>query len=598
MPHMQEMFGQMNMGPPHGAPQPMGGSPLNMTPIIHNVDMSLNVSKVSTIYEAFLFTKADEGPGQVSGWSRAVRTPVLASQEALANKARKMANSKTTVKDVLAGRDMEGCKRRQILELIDDKNIKELDQRYEWKPAYIELKKRRRAAKKAGVWEIETVSMDVIVKRIPKIVQYTNGARLSQPLGAEIVDVNGFGHGQGHHGMGAMYPRPVSSYGGSQGPPMIEIAPGPRHFDAHGPPHSGHGFHGPPPPPPPPHIGGPGHGGPAMVEVLHDHHDAHGQHPMGPSMPKPGKQYHGGHEYVGGHDDHHGGHDHHGGYDDHHGGQDDHHGGYSGHSSPMKKNKKNLRKIDIHNSRPKGKVEKWNRQTSDSSSSSYSEDDFSDNATVLTPNSSISGHELKYERPRRSSRRDSHDSHNYKIIQPRQHRRGSPHHRPGHRRSSTYEDEGFVVLQAAKAVREAAVATAALQSSIPARTTERPPLSGHAYTYDDRISHDYEARRMSGLGGTLTRRASEVRRGPNYRERFEIARDLKEQEWRDRERDLELRDRELRQREFLDRDRLDRDRLDRDRLREQELADLRRHEIQDRAGYGGRSGVRYGPLGY
>lgn len=579
VPHMQDLFGQV--------PQHLAGSPPNLMPVIHNVNPPSNVSKISTMYESFIYTKLDDGSGLAPSWARAVKTPIPESHEAQASKAKKMANSRMTVKEFLASKDMNGCKRRQVLDLIQEKNMQEVDHRFEWKPAYIDLVQRTVSKPRTRTSETETVSMEVIVKRIPKVMQFTNGslgsARLHQPLGAGVVDVSGFGHGQGHHGIGAMYPGPRSSYGGSQGQPMIEIAPGPRHSEHLGPQHPDQGYlpmpMPPPPPPPPPHNGPRNAGPPAMVQVMHDHHDAHGQHPMDHQNMKPGKQYHGEPGQFGGFDDHHG-----------------------GHSSSLKK-KKSLRKIDVHNHKSKGKAGKGHKESyHDSSSDSSGLFDYSDNETVLlTPSSSISGRDYKYENHRRSSsnkrsrehltdrhRRDSRDSHhNYKTIQPRQHRRGSPHPHSGHRESSAYEDEGKVVLEAAKAVREAA---AALQRSTSVRTTERPHLPGHAYTYDERIPREHESRRPSTLGEALARRASEVHRVPDYRdrlyeERLDIARDIRGQEMLEREmRNLDLRDRTLHDRELYDRE----------RLRQEELADLRR----DRAGYQSRSGLRFGRSSY
>ena len=508
-----------------------------------------NNGKVQTVYECYRFTKAEDISGL--SWARVLKTPLLASQDALSKKAKEQASGKNSVLKILNDRDMRGNKKLHVDELVDERNIQEPDDRFEWKPASIETK--TRTIRRGNTLARETVSMDVVLKRIPRIVQL-QGRPMAQSLAGEFTafDMAGGMHAHGP-GMQPIYmpakaPGMPKSYPGGHGQPVIEIAPGPQRGGpgpqypgppGHGlPPHGPPGGPLPPPhhgPPPPPHHG-PSHDGPhgglhGAIEVVEDHFAPHGHNPMA-LKPKKEKKEKG-----------------HGHFDQH---QD------IGHMPGTPKEKKKPSKIDIHNPRPKEKVERWDDHDSSSEYSVL----YSDNETVLTPGTSVSSEEKKYHkhreveypRHRRDSYRDGKRSH-------REHAHRSPAPpSPRLRRSSMLEGE-YVMIPKKNIVRDVPLASAfpisdGLRRLPSMREPARPPLSGHSYTYDSphiRDTHDrYEPRRQGEFGlGSLMRRGSEAqpRRMPEfdylpedrYRDpgRAGFARE------RERERDWEMRDQEL-----------------------------------------------------
>ncbi|MCJ1248981.1 hypothetical protein MMC30_006202 [Trapelia coarctata] len=590
MQQMQEQFSQMRMDPHQDSPPLHGGGhlPNQMRPEIVMIDPRLPINsngKVQTLYEGYRFAKAEDVAGP--SWARVLKTPLVMSQDILSKKAKEQASGRNSVLKILNDRDMRGSKKMQVENLVAERNIEEPDDRFEWKPAYIDT--RSRTTRRGNTLARETVSMEVVLKRIPRLVQL-HGRPITQPLSGEFMGLDMAGGMHQGHGMEPMYmpaksPGMPKSYPGGHGEPILEIAPGfskgrpgPQHpgppnhgpqnhgpqypallgYGAHdhgppmqGPPHP-HGpptppHHGPPhgPPPPPPH-GGP-HGDPhGGIEVLDDHFEPHGQNPMS-MKPKKDKKDKG-----------------HGHFDQT---QD------FGHMPGTPKSKKKPSKIDIHNPKPKEKVERWE----DHDSSSDYEAVFSDNETVLTPGTSVSSdgkkyrkhREVEYPPRRRDSYRDGKRPH-------REHaRRSPPPPSPRLRRPSLLEDE-YVIVPKKNIFRDVPLAprlpiSDSLRRLSSVRDPARPPLTGHSYTYDSphmREARDhYEPRRQGEFGvGSLVQRGSEAqpRRMPDYdyppEDRYrDLGRGGLGRE-RERERGWDLRDREL---------------------REQELAELRRRERDD-----------------
>jgi hypothetical protein len=239
-------------------------------------------------YEAYLLTIVDEPgtPGYKKTWSRASKALLNENQLNLSNQVKKKAS------EPYNGKDMKGCKRDQVDELLKEKNRTELDHRFVWKRAWIKLNKQSAA----NGWGQKTGSMKVIVKRVlrPVVSQVT---AMPQP---------GSFQGQFGHIVDLANPRPVprqpayvghdkAQSFGPQSPGMIEAVSGrPPHGPPHGPPPGhdprtsspqaqGQGGpaprpppgqqypHHPPaapqPPPPPPHAR---HEPPAMMEIFPD----------------------------------------------------------------------------------------------------------------------------------------------------------------------------------------------------------------------------------------------------------------------------------------------------------------------------------------
>ncbi|MCJ1478856.1 hypothetical protein MMC13_007540 [Lambiella insularis] len=467
MPQLQEQFGGMHFEQHQPQHQPQ-----------HNVDFQRPVivpmtgnGKVGTIFEGYVFTKLQpQNPDTIGSWAQAVKTPMVLPHEHLAAKARQQ--SKNVMKKYNS-KDVEGNKRNQIDALLEDKNGMEQSGQFEWKPAYIETQTKDTVRNRQRVRE--TVAMEVILKRIPRIMQVTNsrpGNVMLQPL-AQVVDV---GMMQNVHGpqMHAP-PPPIMMPAGPRGPGsvyshdphMVEIAPGPRHGDRAGPMY---------------------HGGPPMAQVIEDHHQPHGAHPM---------------MAAGGHM-----------HDDHHAHE------YS--SSPPKDKKKGHKKehkADVHNSKPSSKKSKDYEKGYDSGSDFDVVFDRSDNETVLiTPNSSVSGESRKYERKHRES--DHHRRTSYQVPA-RDHRRRSPPPSPRDRRTS-YEDDGFVVIPA-ESIRKA---TSGLRRLSSIHLPERPYLPRHSHTYSYDV-HDHArpepVRRISEAAVVrrepLPRRVAEYQYEPAYRPR-------------------------------------------------------------------------------
>lgn len=577
MQQMQEQFGQLRMDPHQGShqgspPRHGGGHlPNHMRPEIVMIDPHLGPinsnGKVQTLYEGYKFTKADDVSGL--SWARVLKTPLIMSQDALSKRAKEQASGRNSVLKILNDRDMRGNKKTQVENLVAERNIEESDDRFEWKPASIETKLRTK--QRGNVMERETVSMEVVLKRIPRVVQL-QGRPIAPALSGEFVGLGGMhAHGPGMEPMymPAKSPGMPNFYPGGHGEPIIEIAPGfskghpgPQYP---GPPNQGHQNHGPqypapqdhrphdqgspmqgPPhhgPPPPPHHGpppppshGPPHGDPhggphGGIEVLDDHFEPLGQNSMSPK-PKTDKKDRG-----------------HGQFDQHHDFSD---------MPSTAKGKKKPGKIDIHNPKPKEKVERWEDHDSSSDYSAV----FSDNETVLTPGTSVSSEEKKhhkhreaeYPRYRRESYRDSKRAH-------REHaRRSPPPPSPRLRRSSLLEDE-YVIVPKKNIVRDVPMASGlpisdGLRRLSSVREPARPPLTGHSYTYDSPHMRDardrYEPRRQSEFSlGSLVRRGSEAqpRRMPEFdyppEDRYrDLGRAGLGRE-RERERDWDFRDQEL-----------------------------------------------------
>lgn len=583
MQQMQEQFGQMRMDPHQGSPPRHGGRlPSHMQPGIVMVDPRLPVNsngKVQTLYEGYQFTRAEDVSGPT--WARVLKAPLVLSQDVLARKAKDQASGKNSVLRILNDKDMKGNKKAQVENLVAERNIEEPDDRFEWKPAYIDPKIHK--VRRGNVIIRETDSMDVVLKRIPRLAQL-QGRPIIQPLSGEFPGLGMLGgmhaynqgHGMQQSGMQKVHP-------GGYGEPIIEIAPGfskgrpgpqypgspahgpPNHGlqypgpqshgspghgpSMQGPPHQGppHGHPPPPPPPPPPHASP--HGGPhgprhgpldGGIEVLDDDFEPQGHHPIN-IKPKKDKKDKDQHQYF-------------------------------GHMSGAPKGKKPS-KIELHNPKSKEKVEVW--QDYDSSSD-YSSG-FSDNETVLTPGTSVSSEgkkypkhrEVEYPRHRRDSHRDGKRPH-------REHTRRSPPPPSPRLPRSSLLDEEYVIVPKKNIVRDVLLSSGlpisdGLRRLSSVREPARPPLTGHSYTYDSRDIRDhrdrYEPRRASEFGlGSLVRRGSDAqpRRMPEFdyppEDRY---RDLARERERERERD---RDRE-RERDW--------------NLREQKLAELRRRERSD-----------------
>ncbi|MCJ1388122.1 hypothetical protein MMC18_000967 [Xylographa bjoerkii] len=432
-------------------------------PIIQTIQplrINSRTDKIPTIYEGYTFTKLQNQFTEPS-WAQVVKTPMLLSNELLASRARDQA--KTAMK-LYNGKDMSGNKQRQVEALIAEKNATDLDSQYEWKLAHLNLKTQEIVKARQRVRE--TVSMDVILKRIPRIQQYTNSQpnAMFQPV-EEIVDMSMMGAPHGHP-QGQM-PVPIYMPAGGRGPGSVyahshnenimEVAPGPRHTGG------GQQYHGEP-----------------SAEVFHDHLEPHGQYPMmagsppgrprsfgehenfdrGPSSPKDGKGDR----------------------------KDDKKHDKNGDRKGEKKQKNN-HKPDVHNSKPKQKSKDYEKGYDSGSDFDVVFDKYSDNETVLvTPGSSVSGgSSRKYKH--RESDHDHHRRDSYRdIIKPlhREHRRRSPPPSPRARDGRTsFEDEGYLLIPA-KTVREAASGFQRMSSM---HASERPYMH-HAYTYDARDYRD------------------------------------------------------------------------------------------------------------
>ena len=539
MHQLQEQFGQMHVEPSQGAPSFYGNEfQSEPQPIIQTIQpLHVNANdKVITTYEGYTLTKLQNQFAEPT-WAQVVKTPMSPSHELLASRVRSQGN---TVMKLYNGKDMSGNKKRQVDALIAEKNTAELDERFEWKLGYLnpKIQEYNRARQRVR----ETVSMDVILKRIPRLRQFTNSSHnaMFQPTG-QIVDVSMMGaphvHPQAHRPesiyMPAGGPGPGSVYAHSHDENIMEIAPGPRHGGG------GRKYHGGPPP-----------------EVHHDHSEPHGQHPMMRGSPLGRPEFMGEHEQFGQgssmpkdkegdrRDDK----------------KHDKHGDKGG-----KKEKKD-EKPDVHNSRPKQKSKDYEKGYDSESSSDVVFDKYSDNDTVLiTPESSVSGDSSRKYMKHRGSDHDRHRQDSYRdVIKPphREHRRRSPPPSPRDRdRRTSFEDDGYVVIPA-KTVRQAASGFQRMSSM---RATERPHMH-HAYTYDTRDYRDRPEppRRVSDVALTrrdsiaLPRRESMAipRRVPEYA--------YLEERYRPNEREavIERRERELDAE--LDARRRERDRLERE----------------------------------
>ncbi|MCJ1384428.1 hypothetical protein MMC17_007544 [Xylographa soralifera] len=533
MHQLQEQFGQMHVEHSQGAPSFYGNDFQSQPrPIIQTIEP---LPRVMTTYEGYTFTKLQTQFGEPT-WTQVVKTPMSLPHELLASKARSQGPA---VMKLYNGKDMSGNKKRQVEALIKEKNTTEPDPQFEWKLAHLNLKTQETTKARQRVRE--TASMDVILKRIPRLQQFTNSSHnaMFQPMG-EIVDVSMMGaphgHPQGHRPESVYMPAggrgPGSVYAHSHNENIMEIAPGPRHGGG------GQQYHGGPPP-----------------EVIHDHFDAHDQYPMMGGSPHGRPEFMGEHEQFG-----------HGSSmprDNKGGKKDDKKHDKNGDKKGEKKEKK-YEKADVHNSKPKQKSKDYERGYDSSSDYDVVFDKYSDNETVLiTPESSVSGESSRKYVKHRESDHDHHRRESYRdIIKPphREHRRRSPPPSPRDRdRRTSFEDEGYVVIPA-KTIREAASGFQRMSSM---RAPERPYMQ-HAYTYDAR---DYRerpepSRRVSDVALTrrdsiaLPRRESMAipRRVPEY--------SYVEERYRpnDREAAIERRERELdAEAEARRRDRLERE---------------------------------------
>ena len=536
MHQLQEQFGQMHVDQSQGAPSFYGNNLHSQPrPIIQTIEPLLN--KPMTTYEGYTLTKL-QNQFVKANWAQVVKTPMPLSHEMLASRVR---NQGGTVMKIYNGKDMAGNKKGQVDTLIAEKNTMELDSNWEWKLAHINLK--TQDSIKARQRIRETIAMDVILKRIPRIRQFTNSSHntMFQPMG-DIVDVSMMGPPHGHpqvHRPESVY-MPAggrgtgSVYAHSHSENIVEIAPGPRHGGG-----GGQQYHSGPPP-----------------EVHHDHLEPHGQYPMMGGSPPGRPEFMGEHEQFGHspsmHKDKHG--------DQKDDKKHDKHG-------DKKKDKKHD-KPDVHNSKPKQKSKDYERGYDSGSDYDVVFDKYSDNETVLiTPESSVSGESSKRYMKHRESDHDRHRRDSYRdTIKPphREHRRRSPPAFPRDRdRRTSFEDEGYVVIPA-KAVREAASGFQRLSSM---RAPERPYMH-HAYTYDSRDYRDRPEppRRVSDVALTrrdsiaLPRRESMAipRRVPEYAYVEERYRPVGE-----REASFDRREREL-EAELLEARRRDRDRLERE----------------------------------
>ncbi|MCJ1437887.1 hypothetical protein MMC27_007274 [Xylographa pallens] len=501
-------------------------------PIIQTIEplpVNANNNIIST-YDGYTLTKLQNQFAEPT-WAQVVKTPMSMSHEMLASRARSQGN---TAMKLYNGKDMSGNKKLQIDTLIEEKNTAELDKRFEWKLAHLNPKTQESIKARRRVRE--TVSMDVILKRIPRLRQFTNSSHnaMFQPMGA-IVDVSMMGaphgHPQGHRPEPIYMPAggrgPGSVYAPSHNENIMEIAPGPRHGGG------GQQYHGGPPP-----------------EVAHDHFEPHGQYPMMGGSPPGMPEFMGEHEHFG------------------HGPspprdkkgdkRDDKKHDKSGDKKGEKREKKH-EKPDVHNSKPKQKSKDYERGYDSGSDYDVVFDKYSDNETVLvTPESSVSGESSRKYMKHRESDHDRHRRDSYRDIiksPHREHRRRSPPPSPRDRdRRTSYEDEGYVVIPA-KTVREAASGFQRMSSM---RATERPYMQ-HAYTYDTRDYRDRPEppRRVSDVA--LTRRDSIAL---PRRESMAIPRRVPEYSYVEREAAIDRRERELDAE--LEVRRRDRDRLERE----------------------------------
>ncbi|MCJ1281474.1 hypothetical protein MMC26_000794 [Xylographa opegraphella] len=500
MHQLQEQFGQMHVEHRQGAPSFFGNDFQHQAgPVIQTIEPLpiLGKAKVGTTYEGFTLTKF-QTPLAEPTWAQVVKTPMMVSSELLAIRARNQGN---TAMKIYNGKEMSGNKKRQVDALIAEKNAVEMEMgsQFEWKLAHLNLKTQE--SRKARQRIRETVSMDVILRRIPRLKQFTNSSpnAMFQPTG-NIVDVSMMGvphaHPQAHR------PEPMYMPAGGRGPPsvyaqshnenIIEIAPGPRHGGGD----QQHSHGGPPP------------------EVYHDHFEPHGLHPMmgesplerpeiigepeqfGHSPSPPREQF--GHSSSPPREQF--GHSPSPPRDKKGDKRDDKHG------DPKSAKKGKHEKPDIHNSKPRQKSKDYERGYDSGSDYDVVFDKYSDNETVLiTPESSVSGESSRKYGRHRESDHDRHRRDSYRdVIKPphREHRRRSPPPSPRDRdRRSSFEDEGYVVIPA-KTVRKAASGFQRMSSM---HASERPYMQ-QAYTYDARDYRDHPEppRRLSDVA--LTRR--------------------------------------------------------------------------------------------
>ena len=180
---------------PASVPQ---GARFNVTPNIQVIDpearaekpapkaekaeasLPLNSSgKLEPFYEGFTFTRLPSERGEKPTWSRAIKTAMPVAHQDLAVEVRKQRAKGVVAITLYNG--MGNLRKAQVDHLISEKNKNEKDRRLEWKLADI------RSEKKKG----EITSMQVIVKRIlkPDVIQ-SSTAKTKSPAGGDIIDLN------------------------------------------------------------------------------------------------------------------------------------------------------------------------------------------------------------------------------------------------------------------------------------------------------------------------------------------------------------------------------------------------------------------------